>query len=167
VPGSPFPQGHREAARRGLVSESGPLIRISFLCITPKSGPVLHQNPFQSSLGFELFRARRDAGLTQVALAASAGVSLPTIRQAESGKGSLTAFFRLGTALEMEIGGLTLPPGVTIGTRLAVLRERQGLGRRTVATLAGCSATTLAALEADRDGHLAVATGSPKHLASS
>jgi transcriptional regulator with XRE-family HTH domain len=127
----------------------------------------LHQNPFQSSLGFELFRARRDAGLTQVALAASAGVSLPTIRQAESGKGSLTAFFRLGTALEMEIGGLTLPPGVTIGTRLAVLRERQGLGRRTVATLAGCSATTLAALEADRDGHLAVATGSPKHLASS
>jgi hypothetical protein len=55
----------------------------------------------------------------------------------------------------MEIGGRSLPPGETLGGRLAGLRRRRGLGRRVVAELAEISPTTLFAAEGDQGAHLA------------
>jgi transcriptional regulator with XRE-family HTH domain len=95
--------------------------------------------------------------MTQAALALKAGVSLPTLRQSERAKGSLSTFVRLAAGLGKEIGGRSLPPGDDLGSRLRSLRERQKLGRRPVASLAGCSPTTLASLEIGQDCHLAIA----------
>ena len=117
----------------------------------------MRQKPLHSTLGFKVLRSRREAGLTQMSLAAAVGISLPTLRQAERGKGSLATLTSLVAALGKEIGGRSLPPGESLGERLAALRLRQRLGRRTLAAIAGCSPTTLASLEAGGDCHLAVA----------
>ena len=69
--------------------------------------------------------------------------------------GSLATFQRLTAELGLAIGGRSLPPGSNLGASLLALRTRRGLGRRPVAALAGVSPTTLAALEAEGEGHLA------------
>lgn len=88
-------------------------------------------------------------------LAREIGISLPTLRQAERGQGAHSTFVNLAAALDMEIGGRSLPPGETLGLRLAALRKRRGLGRRIVAQMAGISPTTLAAIERNSGTHLA------------
>ncbi|MFC7551150.1 helix-turn-helix domain-containing protein [Pseudoroseomonas wenyumeiae] len=90
----------------------------------------VRHNPFHSTLGAELRSARRAAALTQEGLAKRAGVSLPTLRQAERGRGTLGTFANLAAELGMEIGGRFLPPGDTLGARLAALRRRRGMGQR-------------------------------------
>lgn len=80
---------------------------------------------------------------------------MPSLRAAERGQGLLATFVCLADALGVEIGGRSLPPGESLGERLAVLRKRRELGRRTVAEVAGISPTTLQALESESDGHLA------------
>ncbi|MGI4794665.1 MAG: DNA N-6-adenine-methyltransferase [Janthinobacterium lividum] len=116
---------------------------------------ALRQKRFSSPLGVELQQARKACGLTQSVLATRVGISLPSVRAAERGSGSLTMFTSLADALGVEIGGRSLPPGDTLGGRLAALRKRRELGRRTVAKVAGISPTTLQALENENGGHLA------------
>ena len=79
---------------------------------------------------------------------------MPTVRQAERGHGSLLSFLSLAAVLEQEIGGRSLPPGGHLGGRLATMRDRRKWSRRTVAALAGISATTLAVLEQGAPVHL-------------
>lgn len=114
----------------------------------------MHQIHCHPALGQDLRRARRVAGLTQAGIATRTGFSLPTVRAAERSEGALTTFLLLAASLGMEIGGGSLPAGDELGARLAVLRKRRGLGRRTVAELAGISPTTLASLEKKNAGHL-------------
>ena len=80
---------------------------------------------------------------------------MPTLRAAERGEGALKTFVALAATLDMGIGGRSLPPGATLGGRLAALRKRRKMGQRTVAQVAGISPTTLAALERSSGGHLA------------
>ena len=84
-------------------------------------------------------------------------MTVPTVRQAEGGRGLLGSYLRLASALGLEIGGRSLPPGGHLGGRLAAMRQRRGWSRRTVARLANISATTLAALEQGAPAHLATA----------
>ncbi|MFT8246451.1 DNA N-6-adenine-methyltransferase [Roseomonas sp. BN140053] len=88
-------------------------------------------------------------------MAAQVGISLPSLRQAERGQGALGTFTALASALGLELGGRSLPPGDTLGSRLATLRKRRRLGRRVLAEIAGISPTTLAAVEQDQGAHLA------------
>ena len=88
-------------------------------------------------------------------MACEIGVSLPTVRQAESGLGSLSSLVRLAGALAKQISGRSLPPGAHLGARPLALRTRLGVSRRDVAALAGVSPTSLAALEAGGESHLA------------
>ena len=114
----------------------------------------MHQLRSLSLLGAELRTVRREARWTQPALAARTDITVPTVRQAERGRGDLAGFLVLAAALGMEIGGRSLPPGESLGTRLAAMRGRQGWSQRTVAQMAGISATTLAAMENGADCHL-------------
>lgn len=115
----------------------------------------MRQKRFHSPLGVDLRSARLAAGLTQAELATRVGVSLPTLRQAERGQGSLSTFVTVAEALGQATGGRSLPPGKTLGARLAALRKRKGIGRRTLAEAAAISPTTLAAVERDGGVHLA------------
>jgi DNA-binding XRE family transcriptional regulator len=92
--------------------------------------------------------------LTQGEVAKQAGCARTTIVSAESGRGSAAAFVQIATCLGQEIGGRSLPPAETFGKRLAALRTRRGLGRRELATMAGVSPTTIAAVEVGDLGHL-------------
>ena len=48
-----------------------------------------------------------------------------------------------------------MPAGETIGERLALLRKRRGISRRSLSTMAKVSQPTIAAIEAEASGHLA------------
>lgn len=110
---------------------------------------------FSSFLDGELRAARHSAKLTQTILARRVGMSIPTLRQAENGQGTLATFVSLASALDMEVSGRSLPPGDSLGERLAVLRKRRVMGRRVVAGLASVSSTTLASIEHGGPCHLA------------
>lgn len=114
----------------------------------------MHQLRFPSGLGPDLLAARRGARLTQSALAARVGVSLPTLRQAERGRGDLSGFLALAAALEHRVDGRSLPPGDGLGDRLAAARRRRRWGRRAVAAAAGVSPTTVEALEGGAPGRV-------------
>lgn len=108
-------------------------------------------------LGTELRLARTAAGLSQAALAAKAGVSLPTVGQAERSEGRYDSFTKLAGALGLTIGSRTpLPAGETIGEQLATYRIRLGhFSQRGLAAAAGLTPATAAAVENGRIGHLA------------
>ena len=109
---------------------------------------------FHSALGLQLKTARKKAGLIQAELAAKTGCTLPTVRQAEKGSGLFTGFVALAEALEHDIAGCSLPRGDTIGESLALLRQRQKLSYRRLASLTDTSPPTIAAIEAGRLGNL-------------
>lgn len=145
------------------LAELGPHDRCADLCSRPVSrqNPLhpdsdLRQIPLYSHLGKRLRDSRRLARLSQGALAARIGVSVPTVRQAERGQGALATFQRILLELGLDIAGGSLPPGENLGDRLRILRRRLGMSQRDVAARAACSATTVAAIERGRPGHLAV-----------
>ncbi|EFH09615.1 DNA N-6-adenine-methyltransferase [Pseudoroseomonas cervicalis] len=108
-----------------------------------------------SRLGPVLRQARREARLTQAALAALAGCSARSLWQAERGQGHIDTFLRLVAALGLETTGRSLPPSDHLGSRLRALRLRLGASLREVAANAGVSPNTLAAIEGGSPGHLA------------
>lgn len=97
----------------------------------------MRRNLFHCHLGADLRETRRTAGRTQADLAQAAGVSLPTLRNAERGRGTLETLAALADRLEREIGGRGLPPGGSLGERLAALRHRRKIGQRGLAAMAG------------------------------
>jgi phage N-6-adenine-methyltransferase len=94
--------------------------------------------------------------MTQDQLAGLVGCSDRTVRQAESGRALAGIVLQLAVALGFEVSGRSLPPGEHLGARLRSLRERLGMGRRQVASIAGVSSTTAAAMERGELGHWAV-----------
>lgn len=107
----------------------------------------MRQKRLQSGLGPDLRSARRAARLTQVDVAATVGLSLPSIRQAERGLGEMAGYMALAAAVSHRIGGQSLPPGECLGEQLSSMRKRRRWGRRILADVAGVSPTTIAALE--------------------
>jgi phage N-6-adenine-methyltransferase len=118
----------------------------------------LRQLRLLSSLGSDLRDARRAAGLTQADVASRVGISLPTLRQAERGQGALRMFLALADVLGMAVDARGLPPGSHLGQRLKAVRQQRRIGRRILATAAGVSPTTLAAMEGGKPSHLATVT---------
>lgn len=115
----------------------------------------MDQKSYRSRLGEDLRSARRTAGQTQAALAGRVRVSLPTVRTAERGQGLLATYMSLADGLDMEIGGRPLPPGASLGERLAAVRRRRRIGRRILARMANVSPTTVAAIERTSGGQVA------------
>ncbi len=109
----------------------------------------------QSQLGFALRDARHRAGLTQAVLADRVGSSIRSVWQAEQGQGTFTGFLAMVSSLDCVLTGRRLPAGETIGGRLATLRQRRNLSVRGLVGLAGVTAPAIAAIEADKAGHLA------------
>ena len=99
---------------------------------------------FQNSLGVEFRKLRKRTRLTQASVATTAGVSLPAIRKLERGLGNLTTWTKALDAL-----GLTLR-----GRQVAILRKRQKLSQRSLATMSGLTHPTVVALEVRNTGRL-------------
>ncbi|WP_431271754.1 DNA N-6-adenine-methyltransferase [Dankookia sp. P2] len=113
------------------------------------------QERSDSPLGRALRKARREAGLTQGALAVTSGCSPRSVWQAERGQGHVEVFLRLASVLGQQVTGRSLPPGQHLGDRLAALRQRFGASVREVAARAGVSPNTVAAIERGELGHVA------------
>ena len=93
--------------------------------------------------------------MRQAELAGRCGLSVPTIRQVERGRGRLCSFWRVLDELGVELAGRNLPGGGGVGSSLALLRRRRGLSQREVAGLVGVARVTIAALERSGRGRLA------------
>jgi transcriptional regulator with XRE-family HTH domain len=114
----------------------------------------MHKVSLQNILGDALRQVRKSRQLTQCAVAKLGGVSVPTIRPPERGRGNLRTWAAILDVLGVELVGRNLPAGEHIGWRVAALRTRWGLGQRGVAALVGVSQPTLIALERDGWGRV-------------
>ncbi len=108
----------------------------------------------QNHLGESLRAARKKRRLTQQTLAQDSGLSIPTLRQLERGKGRLSSLWQVLEALSLELEGYNLPPGEALGRRIATLRKRRGLSQRALARLVGVAPPTITALETSGRGRL-------------
>ena len=72
---------------------------------------------------------------------------MTALRSAEKGRGRLSTFDRLLTALRQELRGRSLTAG-PVGPALAAAREKRGQSRRMIARALAVSRNTLAAFEA-------------------
>src|SRR5262252_2523854 len=115
---------------------------------------MLKLSCYHTSLGVHLKRERKDRKLTQGDLAQKAQVAIPTLRLIESGQGTLSSFWSVLEALNVEIAGRNLPPGQHIGERLITLRKRKGVSQRELIKLIGVSQPTLVDLERHATGRL-------------
>src|SRR5438876_9940486 len=90
------------------------------------TGIMLKLLPNFTSLGVHLKRARKDRRLTQGELAQQAHLSIDTLCLLEHGKGNLSSFWAVLSALNLAIVGRDLPPGQHIGERIITFRQRKG-----------------------------------------
>jgi phage N-6-adenine-methyltransferase len=107
-----------------------------------------------STLGPDLREHRKAARVTQAQLAHETGLSVPTIRLLEAGRGNLDSWCAVPGHLGLEVAGRNLPGGLSLGARLAMLRRRRGLSQRALAAMVGVSQPTLVALERRGQGRL-------------
>lgn len=147
--GPPFGATPIEGAK-GITFEQSflPLARLSHLDLINLS---LH-----NELGKSLRLARRERRLSQGEVARKAGVSRPTVRQLEGGRGNLDSWDKVLRALELILQGRSLPSAQSLGRRVAELRKRRGLSQRSLASLVECSHPTIVALERKGRGRLDV-----------
>src|SRR3954462_2073497 len=94
------------------------------------------------------------ARTTQAELARSCGLSVPTVRLLEVGRGNLDSWHAALQHLGLGLIGRTLPPGESLGSKLASLRRRRRLSQRELADLVGVSQPTIVALEGQGSGRL-------------
>src|SRR3954451_24824312 len=92
--------------------------------------------------------------MTQADLAEATGLSMPTIRLLEEGRGNLDSWRAVLDRLGLELAGRSLPPGDAFGLRLASLRKRRRLSQRELADLVCVSQPTVVALEGQGRGRL-------------
>jgi transcriptional regulator with XRE-family HTH domain len=114
----------------------------------------VHKVSFQNTLGNALRVVRQSRRLTQHQVARIAGVSVPTIRLLERGRGNLRTWSAVLERLGLELVGRNLPTGAHLGYQLAALRKRRGLGQRAVAALVRVSQPTLVAFEREGQGRV-------------
>ena len=110
--------------------------------------------PLHSGLGPDLRNHRKAARITQAGLARETGVSVPTIRLLEAGRGNLDSWHAVLERLGLELIGRNLPGGDMLGVRVATLRRRRGLSQRELAALVEVSHPTVVALERRGEGRL-------------
>jgi phage N-6-adenine-methyltransferase len=110
---------------------------------------------FQNSLGLEFRKLRKRTRLTQASVATTAGISFPAIRKLERGLGNLATWTKALDALGWTLRGRNLPPGDSIGRQIAILRKRQKLSQRSLATMSGLTHPTIVGLEVRNTGRLA------------
>ena len=99
-----------------------------------------------------LSQARRGLGMTQAAVAAASGISVPTLRSLERGVGTIRSL-----AAVLPVLGLrwSWPEGEeTPHQGLARLRRAAGLSQVALAELVGCNRITILALERDLTGNI-------------
>src|SRR3954453_7464254 len=94
------------------------------------------------------------ARITQAELARSCGLSVPTVRLLEVGRGNLDSWRAPLDPLGLELIGRNLPPGESLGSKLASLRRRRRLSQRELADLVGVSQPNVVALEGQGGGRL-------------
>jgi transcriptional regulator with XRE-family HTH domain len=92
-----------------------------------------HQQSFHSGAQILPLAQTRRGRFTQAGIAARAGLSVPTVRLLERGTGTQASLLKLTAALDVQIEGRNLPPGATLGARLAELRARRGFTQRSLA----------------------------------
>ena len=109
---------------------------------------------FQNTLGNLLRNIWKARGMTQQEAAARAGVSVPTLRLLERGRGNVRSWNVVLRAFEVELVGRNLPSGEDIGLRVALLRKWQGLGQRGLAAMVGCTQAAIVALERKSRGRV-------------
>jgi phage N-6-adenine-methyltransferase len=114
----------------------------------------LRQLPLHSGLGPALRIHRKSARVSQGELARRTGLSVPTVRLLESGRGNLVSWRAALTALGLELAGRNLPAEGSLGRSLATLRRRRGLGQRELAGLVGVAQRTVLDLERSERGRL-------------
>lgn len=115
----------------------------------------MRQLPLHSALGPALRSHRKSARISQGELAGRAGLSVPTVRHLEAGRGNLVSWRAALTTLGLELAGRNLPAGPSLGTRLATLRRRRDLSQRELAELIGVAPRTILDLERVERGRLA------------
>jgi len=127
--------------------------------------------PLHSGLGPDLRGHRKAARITRARLAGETGLSVPTIRLLEAGRGNLDSWLAVLEHLGLELAGRNLSGGDSLGVRVATLRRRRGLSQRELAALVGVSHPTVVALERRGEGRLStldrvlVALGAGAYLA--
>jgi transcriptional regulator with XRE-family HTH domain len=89
----------------------------------------------QISLCEMIRQERKTRRMTQRDIAKLAGLSMPTVRLLERGRGTIQSLQQVLRALDVELVGRNLPQGEEIGRQVALLRKRRGLGQRQLATL--------------------------------
>lgn len=112
-----------------------------------------NQQSLCSAFGAEIKARRKTQGLTQERLARFACVSIPSIRQVETGRGQLATVSNIIAALGLVWGW---PESATHdpGRALAVLRSQSGLSQRGLARKIKVSQPTIIALETKFAGSL-------------
>ena len=107
----------------------------------------VHQKPFHSGPEILPLRLARKGRYTQAEVSARAGLSLPTVRLLERNTGTQASLLKLTAALAVTIEGRNLPPGPTLGARLAQLRKRRGFTQRSLASALKLAPATINRLE--------------------
>lgn len=108
------------------------------------------QNTFKSTIASQLKQARRTAKLTQRSLAEIAGVSIPTIRQAENGLGTYSGFIEIAEALSLVLAGRNIKNNTSLGEALSILRKRQKMSIRSLSRLSSLHPNTIKSIEENR-----------------
>ena len=90
---------------------------------------------------------RRSCGLTQASVAASAGISLPTLRALERGEGGVRALAAVMAVLDLRCGWA--PDRVQAARALADRRRARGFSQAQLANRIGVSRPVVIALERD------------------
>jgi transcriptional regulator with XRE-family HTH domain len=114
----------------------------------------MHKVSFQNTLGNRLREVRKSRRLTQHDVATIGGVSVPTVRLLERGRGNLRTWTAVLEALAIELVGRNLPAGEHVGRQITALRKRRGLGQRGLAALVGVSQPTVVTLEGEGRGRV-------------
>ena len=96
---------------------------------------------------------RRSCGLTQASVAASAGISLPTLRALERGEGGVRALAAVMAVLDLRWGWA--PDRVQAARALADRRRARGFSQAQLANRIGVSRPVVIALERDRGATVA------------
>jgi transcriptional regulator with XRE-family HTH domain len=114
------------------------------------------KQPFQNRLGILLRKERKSRRMTQIDLAKKAGVSAPTLRLLERGRGHIHSWIKVLNALALCLRGKNLPQASSIGKQVVLLRKRRNLGQRTLAELIGVTQPTIVQLERLDSGRLSI-----------
>ncbi|OWY06882.1 helix-turn-helix transcriptional regulator [Thioclava sp. IC9] len=94
---------------------------------------------------------RRALGHTQAAVASSAGISIPALRNLETGRGAIGSLARVLPVLELRWSWVD---GAAVGPALAERRRAAGLSQSALAIRVGCSRPTIHVLERDLTGRI-------------